>query len=140
MGEEKRTETPQTQEEQDIQEWENPDDRRRLTEDVILDMLDHKQYKELKEELENNMYPVDLADILEEFDQKHLVMVFRLLAKEEAAETFTYMNSDMRELLINALTDSELEEVMEEMYLDDTVDVLEEMPANVVDMLLLATD
>ncbi len=140
MGEEKRTETPQTQEEQDIQEWENPDDRRRLTEDVILDMLDHKQYKELKEELENNMYPVDLADILEEFDQKHLVMVFRLLAKEEAAETFTYMNSDMRELLINALTDSELEEVMEEMYLDDTVDVLEEMPANVVDRLLLATD
>ena len=139
-GEEKRTETPQTQEEQDIQEWENPDDRRRLTEDVILDMLDHKQYKELKEELENNMYPVDLADILEEFDQKHLVMVFRLLAKEEAAETFTYMNSDMRELLINALTDSELEEVMEEMYLDDTVDVLEEMPANVVDRLLLATD
>ena len=77
MGEEKRTEIPQTQEEQDIQEWENPDDRRRLTEDVILDMLDHKQYKELKEELENNMYPVDLADILEEFDQKHLVMVFR---------------------------------------------------------------
>lgn len=140
MGEEKRTETPQTQEEQDIQEWENPDDRRRLTEDVILDMLDHKQYKELKEELENNMYPVDLADILEEFDQKHLVMVFRLLAKEEAAETFTYMNSDMRKLLINALTDSELEEVMEEMYLDDTVDVLEEMPANVVDRLLLATD
>ena len=140
MGEEKRTETPQTQEEQDIQEWENPDDRRRLTEDVILDMLNHKQYKELKEELENNMYPVDLADILEEFDQKHLVMVFRLLAKEEAAETFTYMNSDMRELLINALTDSELEEVMEEMYLDDTVDVLEEMPANVVDRLLLATD
>lgn len=140
MGEEKRTEIPQTHEEQDIQEWENPDDRRRLTEDVILDMLDHKQYKELKEELENNMYPVDLADILEEFDQKHLVMVFRLLAKEEAAETFTYMNSDMRELLINALTDSELEEVMEEMYLDDTVDVLEEMPANVVDRLLLATD
>ena len=140
MGEEKRTETPQTQEEQDIQEWENPDDRRRLTEDVILDMLDHKQYKELKEELENNMYPVDLADILEEFDQKHMVMVFRLLAKEEAAETFTYMNSDMREILIGALTDSELEEVMEEMYLDDTVDVLEEMPANVVDRLLLATD
>ena len=103
-------------------------------------MLERKQYKELKEELENNMYPVDLADILEEFDQKHMVMVFRLLAKEEAAETFTYMNSDMREILIGALTDSELEEVMEEMYLDDTVDVLEEMPANVVDRLLLATD
>ena len=78
--------------------------------------------------------------ILEEFDQKHMVLVFRLLAKEEAAETFSYMNSDMREDLINALTDSELEEIMEEMYLDDTVDVLEEMPANVVDRLLMVTD
>ena len=86
------------------------------------------------------MYPVDLAEILEEFDQKHMVLVFRLLAKEEAAETFSYMNSDTREDLINALTDSELEEIMEEMYLDDTVDVLEEMPANVVDRLLMVTD
>ncbi len=140
MGDEKKmvsTKEPETVSEQI---WENPDDRKELTEERILQMLENRQYKELKEELENNMYPVDLADILEEFDQKHLVMVFRLLAKEEAAETFTYMNSDMRELLINALSDSELEEVMEEMYLDDTVDVLEEMPANVVDRLLLATD
>ena len=116
------------------------EEREELTEERILEMLDNRQFKELKEELENNMYPVDLAEILEGFEQKQLVMVFRLLAKEEAAETFTYMNSDMREILINALTDSELEEVMEEMYLDDTVDVLEEMPANVVDRLLMATD
>ena len=111
-----------------------------LTEDEIKEMLENRQYKELKEQLESNMYPVDLAEILEDFDQKQLVMIFRLLAKEEAAETFTYMNSDMREILINALTDSELEEVMEEMYLDDTVDVLEEMPAHVVDRLLMVTD
>lgn len=111
-----------------------------LTEDEIKEMLENRQYKELKEQLESNMYPVDLAEILEDFDQKQLVMIFRLLAKEEAAETFTYMNSDMREILISALTDSELEEVMEEMYLDDTVDVLEEMPANVVDRLLMVTD
>ena len=65
---------------------------------------------------------------------------FSSVEKEEAAETFSYMDSDQREILINALTDSELEEVMEEMYLDDTVDVLEEMPANVVDRLLMATD
>lgn len=110
-----------------------------LTKEQILDMLDAGQYKELKEEL-GNMYPVDIAETLEDFEQKPLVMVFRLLAKEEAAETFTYMNSDMREVLIGALTDSELEEVMEEMYLDDTVDVLEEMPANVVDRLLMVTD
>ncbi|WP_416387521.1 magnesium transporter [Claveliimonas bilis] len=111
-----------------------------MTEERILEMLEQRRFKELKEELENNMYPVDLADLMEDFNQKQLVMVFRLLAKEEAAETFTYMDSDLREMLINGLTDSELEEVMEEMYLDDTVDVLEEMPANVVDRLLMATD
>ena len=120
----------------DLAETDYLEEREELTEERILEMLEERQYKDLKEELENNMYPIDLADILENFDQKHLVMVFRLLAKEEAAETFTYMNSDMRELLINALTDSELEEVMEEMYLDDTVDVLEEMPANVVKKIL----
>ncbi len=86
------------------------------------------------------MHPVDIVDVLEELDKKQRTLVFRLLAKEEAAEVFTDMNSDMREDLINALTDSELEEVMDEMYVDDTVDVLEEMPANVVDRLLMATD
>ena len=68
------------------------EDREELTEERIKDMLDAREYKELKEELETNMYPVDLAEILEEFDQKHMVLVFRLLAKEEAAETFSYMN------------------------------------------------
>ena len=116
------------------------EEREELTEERILQMLDERKFKELKEELENNMYPVDLAELMEDFTQKQLVMVFRLLAKEEAAETFAEMDSDMREMLIGGLTDSELEEVMEEMYLDDTVDVLEEMPANVVDRLLMATD
>ena len=61
-------------------------------------MLDERKFKELKEELENNMYPVDLAELMEDFTQKQLVMVFRLLAKEEAAETFAEMDSDMREI------------------------------------------
>ncbi len=116
------------------------EEREELTIERIQEMLEKRQFKELKEELENNMYPVDLADILEDVNEKQLVLIFRLLVKEEAAETFSYMNSDLREVLINALTDSELEEVMEEMYLDDTVDVLEEMPANVVDRLLLVTN
>ena len=115
------------------------EEREELTEERILQMLDERKFKELKEELEH-MYPVDLVELMEDFTQKQLVMVFRLLAKEEAAETFTEMDSDMRETLIGGLTDSELEEVMEEMCLDDTVDVLEEMPANVVDRLLMATD
>ena len=107
--------------------------------ELILELLENRQYKELKTELEN-MHPVDIAEMLEEFDEKQVLLVFRLLGKDEAAETFTEMNSEMQEMLINALTDSEIKEVMDEMYLDDTVDVLEEMPANVVDRLLLATD
>ena len=110
-----------------------------MNETNLLELLDERKFKELKEEL-GNMYPVDIAALLEEVDERQIVLIFRLLGKEEAAETFTYMSSETREFLINALTDSELEEVMDEMYLDDTVDVLEEMPANVVDRLLMATD
>ena len=107
--------------------------------DKILKLLETREYKELKEEL-GKYYPVDIAQFLSEVEDKQMIILFRLLAKEEGAETFAYMDSDMRETLINALTDSELEEVMNEMYLDDTVDVLEEMPANVVDRLLMVTD
>lgn len=107
--------------------------------EMIEELLEQRNFKQLKEELES-MHPVDIVEMLEELDTKQAILIFRLLTKESAAEVFTDMNSDMREDLINALTDSELEEVMDEMYVDDTVDVLEEMPANVVDRLLLATD
>lgn len=110
-----------------------------LNSEMLLELLDAREFKKLKEKLEN-MHPVDIVEVMEEVGERQRVLMFRLLAKEEAAEVFTDMNSDMREDLINALTDSELEEVMEEMYVDDTVDVVEEMPANVVDRLLKATD
>lgn len=110
-----------------------------LNSEMLLKLLDAREFKKLKEKLEN-MHPVDIVEVMEEVGERQRVLMFRLLAKEEAAEVFTDMNSDMREDLINALTDSELEEVMEEMYVDDTVDVVEEMPANVVDRLLKATD
>ncbi len=113
--------------------------KNRLDAGQIIGLLDMHDFKQLKEELES-VHPVDIVDILEELNKKQRTLVFRLLAKEEAAEVFTDMNSDMREDLINALTDSELEEVMDEMYVDDTVDVLEEMPANVVDRILTVTD
>lgn len=105
----------------------------------ILTMLEERQFKELKDELEN-MHPVDVAELLEEVEERQMILIFRLLQKDEAAEVFTEMESDLREVLLNALTDSEIKEFMDEMYLDDAVDVLEEMPANVVDRLLLATD
>ena len=111
----------------------------KLAADQIIKFLEERNFKELKEELEN-LHPVDLVDAMEELDKKQRMLVFRLLSKEEAAEVFTDMNSDMREELLEALTDSELKEILDEMYVDDTVDVLEEMPANVVDRLLMATD
>ena len=110
-----------------------------ITKEAILEMLENREYKELKIELEN-MHPVDLAELMEELEDKQMILVFRLLDKDEAAETFTEMNTDMQEVLLNTLTDSEIKEVMDEMYLDDAVDVLEEMPANVVKRLLEATD
>ena len=110
-----------------------------MTKEQILALLEERKFKELKELLET-VHPVDIVEVLEDISKKQMILIFRLLAKEEAADVFTDMNSDMREYLINTLTDSELEEVMDEMYVDDTVDVLEEMPANVVDRLLMVTD
>lgn len=110
-----------------------------MEKEQIVELLEKREFKKLKEQLET-MHPVDIVDVLDELEERQMILVFRLLAKEEAADVFTDMDSDMREYLINALTDSELEEIMDEMYVDDTVDVLEEMPANVVDRLLMATD
>ena len=76
------------------------EEKEKLTEERILQMLDERKYKELKEELEN-MYPVDLAELMEDFSQKQLVMVFRLLAKEEAAETQT----ENEEVTLESLAD-----------------------------------
>ena len=67
-----------------------------MTEEQMLELLEERKYKELKTELEN-LYPVDIAQILEEFNEKQRIIVFRLLTKEEAAETFTYMSSEMQD-------------------------------------------
>ena len=82
-----------------------------LNSEILLELLDAREFKKLKEKLEN-MHPVDIVEVMEEVGERQRVLMFRLLAKEEAAEVFTDMNSDMREDLINALTDSELEEVI----------------------------
>ena len=110
-----------------------------MNREEVLFMLEERQFKELREVLENT-HPVDIAELFEDLEHKQVLMLFRLLDKDKAAETFTEMNGDVREALINALTDSELEEVMDEMYLDDAVDVVEELPANVVKRLLMVTD
>ncbi len=106
---------------------------------TILTMIGNREYKELKKLLES-IHPVDIADMIEGFEDKYIVLVFRLLSKIDAAEAFAYMNGETRGILLNALNEAEIKEVMDELYLDDTVDILEELPANVVDKLLEATD
>lgn len=102
-------------------------------------MLSQRKYSLLRQML-GNLNAADIALLFDEIDEKEIPLLYRLLPKEEAAETFTYMSRDMQENLINALTDRELRAVMDDIFLDDTVDIIEEMPANVVARILRNTD
>ena len=111
----------------------------------ILEHLRSKQYQPLRELL-GEMNPADIAEIMEallddgEIRDFELTLLYRLLPKDLAADVFVELNSDMQETLISALSDKELRAVLDDMYLDDTVDIIEEMPANVVSRILKNVD
>ena len=115
------------------------EERRELLE-KIEDYIQRKQYKELRALL----LPLEAADIAQLADdlddEKTLPLLFRLLPKEQAAEVFVELDSDQQELLIRGFSNTELKEVLDELYLDDTVDIVEEMPANVVKRILKHSD
>lgn len=102
-------------------------------------LLEEKNYSALKELL-SEMNEADIAAIFEDLPQEKLPLVYRILPKELAAEVFVNMESDAQELLIHAFSDNELREVLEELYVDDAVDIIEEMPATVVKRILQHTD
>ncbi len=114
-------------------------DEERMIREEALDLLRTKQYVKLKELL-NIMNPADIALFMEELDDEELVIAFRITPKDLAADTFVEMESDCQEKLIHSFTDKELKEVMDEIYVDDAVDIIEEMPANVVKRILRAAD
>ena len=88
-----------------------------------------------------DMEPADIANYMEEeLDEKEQLMFFRLLPKELASDVFIEIDSDTQEALIKAFTDKELKAVIDDMYLDDTVDIIDEMPANVVKRILKNSD
>ncbi len=88
-----------------------------------------------------DMEPADIAQFMEEnLDEKDMLVFFRLLPKELASDVFVETDTDSQELLIKAFTDKELKAVIEDMFLDDTVDLIEEMPANVIKRILMNTD
>ena len=107
--------------------------------EVIFELIEGKKYARLREML-SDMNPADIAQIIEEVPEKELPVVFRILPKELAAEVFVEMDSEMQQLLIEAFSDTELREVMDELFMDDTVDIIDEMPATVAKRILRQTD
>ena len=110
-----------------------------ITPDRLSELLEAKKFAEVKLQVQDIPAP-DLAELFSELDEKFHSLLFRLLSKELAAETFVEMDSDLQESLIIKFTDRELSEILDELYIDDTVDIIEEMPANVVKRILKNSD
>ena len=111
-----------------------------VTVESTLDLLlSGKKYSTLKDILVT-MNPADIAAVFEDIEQANIPLLFRLLPKELAAETFAEMRPDLQELLIKGFSDFELREVLEELYVDDAADLVEDMPANVVKRILAQAD
>ena len=107
--------------------------------DIVIKLLNQRKFAELKL-IMNEMNPTDIAAIFDEAEPRDIPILFRLLPKELAAETFAYLDSDQQEQLIMAFSDREIREMVDQLFLDDTVDIIEEMPANVVSRVLKNTD
>ena len=105
----------------------------------IEEMIQRKRYAPLRDLL-LPLEAADIASLFGELDEERLPLVFRLLPKELAAEVFVELDSDEQEMLIRGFSNTELKEVLDELYLDDTVDIVEEMPANVVKRILKHSD
>lgn len=101
----------------------------------IKELLENKMFSKLKKYLEE-VNSADIPSFFEELNEEEIILMYRLLSKEKAAEVFTELDSDVKENLIAMLTDKELKEVVDELYMDDTVDLIEEMPSNVVKRIL----
>ena len=99
--------------------------------DQLMELLDRHDMKELQRRMEE-LNEFDVAEFLSEIDDNRMPMVFRLLSKETAADVFANFEAPEQERIINSITDSELAGIMEELYVDDAVDIVEELPANVV--------
>lgn len=104
-----------------------------------IELLEQKSFSALKSML-NDMMPADIALLFEELDKTDIVIVFRLLGKDLASETFAYLDSDSQINLIEAISDREIYDVFDRLFIDDAVDAIEEMPANVVTRILNNTD
>ena len=106
---------------------------------ILTDLLRKRDFKAVRSILEV-MYTVDIAALLAELDDKEMTLAFRLIEKAKAAEVFAEMSSSMQAYLVEMFTEKELKELLDELYMDDTVDLLEELPANLVTRILEQVD
>lgn len=109
--------------------------------ETIRELLQKRRFSELRNTV-SEMNPADIAVLMEELEEEEdsMILLFRILPKELAAEVFVDVDGEVQEQLVRAFTDRELREVMNELYVDDAVDMIEEMPANVVKRILRHTD
>ena len=114
-------------------------ERTEILEETFRKLAEEKKYASLRD-LMQTLYPADLAAVLSDMPEKLMPAIFRLLPKDLAAETFVEMESDVKETLIRSFSDTELKAVIDEMYMDDAVDLIEEMPANMVRRILTQAD
>ena len=114
-------------------------ERFEIVQKALQKMLEDKKYATLRDILVT-MNPSDIAALFLDLEEKQIPLMFRLLPKEQAAETFVEMEPDAQELLIRGFSDNELKEVLDELYVDDAADIVEEMPANVVKRILKNVD
>lgn len=103
------------------------------------ELVRNKAFGQLRELLSQEN-PADLAELIGELRDREVPLIFRILPKDLAGETFSYMESDTQELLIKSFSDVELSEIINDLWPDDTVDIIEEMPANVVARILQSAD
>src|SRR5690554_433215 len=102
----------------------------------ILELIEGKKYLQLKRILED-MNEVDIAEILDDLDLHTALLIFRMLPKDLAVEVFAHFSLDQQKDLVNAMTDKELNFILDELFFDDMIDLLEEMPANIVNKILM---
>ena len=114
-------------------------ERFEIMQKTLLQMLEEKKYATLRDILVT-MNPSDIAALFGELEERQIPLMFRLLPKEQAADTFVEMEPDAQELLIKSFSDNELKEIVDELYVDDAADLVEEMPANVVKRILKQAD
>ncbi len=104
----------------------------------LYNLIEDKKYNELKKSFED-LQPVDIAEFFEEIDEKHLLIAFRLLPKGVAADVFSYLSSDVQLKISGLVNEKEMSDILNDLYFDDKVDFLEEIPANIVRKILKNT-